>query len=129
MHVKQFMGTIAATTGLLHTVYHCDCNPSLYFTDLWFQYYDDILQQRRRRQTKRVIIKPPHGQQQQQKSYHHHPFANQCIWIIGASSGIGEELAYQLVSPICRPNHPQRQRNVTQQEQDHHPIQDRKSVV
>ncbi|CAB9520980.1 Dehydrogenase/reductase SDR family member 7 [Seminavis robusta] len=35
-----------------------------------------------------------------QGAYHDH-FANKTVWIVGASSGIGEELAYQ-ISPYCQ---------------------------
>ena len=52
-----------------------DANPSLYWYHQWLQWRGPA------------------------REYHCH-FANKTVWIVGASSGIGEELAYQL-SPFC----------------------------
>jgi short-subunit dehydrogenase len=71
----------AATTTTTTLIFFacCDCNPTLFLADRWFQWNN-----KQRTNTKHSQI---------------NSFCNQRIWIIGASSGIGEELAYQLVSP------------------------------
>ena len=107
MFVKHFIGGLAATAVLQTAVCRIDCNPSLYIADWWFRHGRPTMESLLLVRTHRCIasLSPPPS---------HHPFENQCIWIIGASSGIGEELAYQLVSPI---SYPRRQPKTY-----HHPI-------
>ena len=115
--IPHIIGTVAATAAVIRTVSYWDCNPSLYWTDVWFRYCEDTILLRRRQPS--TVTTQYHR--------HHHPFQNQCIWIIGASSGIGKELAYQLVqSPLSqhhhRPNSPQSPppKQLQQPSQNHH---------
>lgn len=78
--VLQRCAIVAATAATSCFFFCCDCNPSLFLADHWFRYQELILGSI-------------------DDNYKQHPFHKRCIWIVGASSGIGEELAYQLASP------------------------------
>jgi short-subunit dehydrogenase len=73
--VLQRCAIAAATAAASCFFCCCDCNPSLFLADQWF-----------RCGMLGSIGESPH-------------FQNRCIWIVGSSSGIGEEMAYQLASP------------------------------
>jgi hypothetical protein len=111
----SFVIRAIATAAVLRTALQCDCNPlSLYLTDVWFRYGS---------LSKRLLMLLPNGGTYQPQQQQQHPFQNQCIWIIGASSGIGEELAYQLVSLI----HSHRSNNQNQNNHKRHKLQQEQS--
>jgi short-subunit dehydrogenase len=71
--LRKVVTATAAAAVSVATLACLDCNPSLCVADLWFRYRP------------RKFFGKPTGQ-------------NQCVWIVGASSGIGEELAYQIAA-------------------------------
>jgi dehydrogenase/reductase SDR family member 7 len=65
--------TAAAAAACTASFFWMDCNPTLFVADKWLRH---VSNNRR------------------------NAFDNQRIWIVGASSGIGEELAYQLAAAV-----------------------------
>jgi len=89
-----FRGAVAAAAaaGTASLVAFLDADPTLYLADQWWQSRWRCWWWRHRSSKKASA----RGGSAADDNDDHHP--TECIWIVGASSGIGAELAYQLAA-------------------------------
>jgi short-subunit dehydrogenase len=86
--MRKVATATAAAAVSVATLACLDCNPTLYAADLWFRHR-------------------PRTRNSWQEG--------KCIWIVGASSGIGEELAYQIAAGSSSSTTPLSQQQELQQ--------------
>ena len=97
-----FRGAVAAAAAGTASLVFLDADPTLYLADQWWQHRSRMRRWWRRNlhhrssNNKNAVASARGGSATDDDDDHHDP--TECIWIVGASSGIGEELAYQLAA-------------------------------